>query len=336
MFLLWKQSRLLILAAVALLTQANVCLAGGVFVASDSCQTMASRTNQLTLDLVPVSASAGSVTIAGSSITLGGGGVTVELALYVSGWGAVGDGTLVNVSAMVDGVGYCSGSGEPVVPLGYPTRPLFDCAMRAGLGCPVDGNTCDEGAFVSDKICSISKRFCSSLRPCDVVTEGTCIDNPDFVFSGMNPFTAIEYSGLDYIFSTFISNTNGPVDMGQSGLFGTLYIDVPLDAAGTYTIDFDTGIDSVPFSSLTGILDGGFMFHPFEIIHPATIVVGFSSGGNGDFNGDRRVDMLDAQRFQRCYSSAGVMLDTGCHAGDMDNDGDIDLSDYAEFNALIQ
>ncbi len=320
MYVSRKNFHLYFVVAAILFAKADVCLAGQL----------------LTLDLVPISDSSGTAVISGNSITVSDGGVTIELALYVSGWGSVGDGNVINVSAKVDGFGYCSGDGVPVLPVGYPANPLLDCAVNAGLGCPTDGDTCDVGAFVPDKRCSISERFCSSLHPCDNATEGLCVDNPGFVFSGMNADTIMNFSGLDYIFSTLIFTANGPIDVGQRALFGTLIVEVPIDSAGTYTIDFDTGVDGVPSSSLTGIIDGEFAFHPFETIHPAKIVIGMASGGNGDFNGDRLVNLADVQRFQRCFSSADIILESGCQAGDIDNDGDIDLSDYTDFIALIQ
>ncbi len=320
MRLSWNNYHLYVVVAVLIVAEAGVCLAG----------------DSLTLELVPISASSGAAAISGNSITVNNGGITIELALYVSGWGAVGDGNVINVTAKVDGFSYCGGAGQPIAPLGYPANPLRDCAMNAGLGCPSDGDMCDLGAFLPDKTCSINQRVCSVSLPCDSATEGVCVDNPDFIFSGMNPTTALQYGGLDYIFSTFISRVDGPIDVGQSALFGTLIISVPLDADGTYSIDFDTGIDNAPFSSLTGIFDGLFVFHPFEMIIPAKIIVGVATGGNGDFNGDRRVDLLDAQRFQRCYTSSDVNFESGCQAGDIDNDGDIDLGDYVEFVELIQ
>ncbi len=291
---------------------------------------------QPTLDLVPVAVSAGTAVFSGNSVTVDSGDVTVELELRVSGWGTVGDGQLVNVSAKVDGVGYCSGAGDPVVPVGYPVNPLFDCAMGAGLGCPGDGNTCDAGAFVPDKICSGNSRYCRDTLPCDINTEGFCISNPEFVFSGMEIFKAVQFPGLDYIFSTLTLEAGGQSDTGQMALFGVLFVKVPTGAAGTYTIDFHTGVDGVPGSSITGIFDGAPVFYPFETINPARIIVGSPSGGNGDFTGDRRIDLRDVQRFQRCFSSPDVMLESGCHAGDTDNDDDIDLSDYADFYVLIQ
>jgi hypothetical protein len=56
--------------------------------------------------------------------------------------------------------------------------------------------------------------------------------------------------------------------------------------------------------------------------------------GDGDFDSDGDVDMMDFRSFQECFQQpAGG----GCQPGDMAGDnGIIDLSDFCEFAAAMQ
>lgn len=57
----------------------------------------------------------------------------------------------------------------------------------------------------------------------------------------------------------------------------------------------------------------------------------------GDFDGNKRTDLLDYYRFQNCYTGDGIAsLTSECTCGDFDGDSDVDEPDYAELNLLVQ
>lgn len=52
----------------------------------------------------------------------------------------------------------------------------------------------------------------------------------------------------------------------------------------------------------------------------------------GDYDDDGDVDLVDFAQFQLCYTGiSGGPVDGVCDAGDFDDDGDIDLADFAYF-----
>ena len=53
----------------------------------------------------------------------------------------------------------------------------------------------------------------------------------------------------------------------------------------------------------------------------------------GDLDGDGDVDLSDLLAFQSCFSGAGQAVSLGCEDADLDNDGDADLADLVTFQA---
>lgn len=60
----------------------------------------------------------------------------------------------------------------------------------------------------------------------------------------------------------------------------------------------------------------------------------------GDFTADGQVDGRDLRWFQTCFTGPGdelfVLLATGCHRFDFDEDRDVDLTDFATFLGLLE
>jgi len=60
----------------------------------------------------------------------------------------------------------------------------------------------------------------------------------------------------------------------------------------------------------------------------------------GDFTADGLVDGRDLRWFQTCFTGPGdeifVLLATGCHRFDFDEDQDVDLTDFATFLSLLE
>ncbi len=67
--------------------------------------------------------------------------------------------------------------------------------------------------------------------------------------------------------------------------------------------------------------------------HGATVVVGGAVAGDFDADGD--VDLGDFAKFQACLSQRAGTLTAECAAGDFDGDGKIDLVDYKRFQAAL-
>ena len=55
----------------------------------------------------------------------------------------------------------------------------------------------------------------------------------------------------------------------------------------------------------------------------------------GDSNGDGDVDLDDYSVFQACLAGAGSGLGAGCECLDLDDNGSVDLLDFAEFQVAF-
>ncbi len=189
-------------------------------------------------DLVPVGSTGPVTSLFGNSIEIPAGAddgsIVVELELRVSGWATTGDGLIQSVQAIIDGTGYCSGGGDPLNPLGYPGAPLLSCPQ--GNGCPADGNTCKQGAFVAINVCVGTSTPCPN-GVSDCPAGDTCEPNTNYLFSGFDPLGAVSYPGLNYEFFG-VSQLGGKPDTGNIEMFGTLLVEIPAGAAGRYNINF--------------------------------------------------------------------------------------------------
>ncbi|MBN4058842.1 hypothetical protein JYU10_00065 [bacterium AH-315-J04] len=188
-----------------------------------------------TFDLVPIGSTGTVSSLVGNDIVIPGGGVVVELELRISDWAATGDGGLLAVQATIDGTGYCSGTGDPLNPLGYPGAPVVACPQ--GSGCPVDGATCNQGGFINKLACAFSA---NAGDPCQVIGDcpgGVCAGNPLYVLDTFNPIDALAFPGLNYEY-VGVSQAGAVPDVGLSEMFGTLLVEVPAGAVGTYSINF--------------------------------------------------------------------------------------------------
>ena len=72
--------------------------------------------------------------------------------------------------------------------------------------------------------------------------DGCFIDTgrSDYVFNGMGALDAVYTGDLDYMWGAVLL-FGGKTDDGQTYYLGTLILEVPTDASGTYTIDFIAG-----------------------------------------------------------------------------------------------
>jgi len=219
------------------------------------------------IEILPVSVDTGAGLITGDTVELTSGGVVVELEIRISNWGATGDGLLLSAQTTVDGTGYCSGLGDALYPVGYPGAPVSSCPQ--GSGCPVDGNTCNQGGFVAAKRCTIRDAqgmLVGFGDPCDgpsFCPGEFCVGNPDYVFNDFQPLSPVAFPGLNYEFAAVsqaiggksdATCVGGPLDGKPCGpqnacatgtcigppisaYMATLLVVVPPGASGTYRID---------------------------------------------------------------------------------------------------
>lgn len=93
------------------------------------------------------------------------------------------------------------------------------------------------GAFIKQKICSGGSNdagFCTGGTECP---GGTCINNADFVFDGLNPnIVSVVTNALDeYTFASLLFQGGEP-DIGEERYIGTLILVADPQSKGTYNI----------------------------------------------------------------------------------------------------
>lgn len=180
-------------------------------------------------------------TILGNEIRLPKGGVNVELELIVSGWESYGN-ALAGVDAGIDFNGFLGANASPPSP-GVDLRPL---------GFP---NNSALGAFQMVTICQFSGRDCGlGQTPCTAL-EGLCFRNERFAFfpeaSAPNLVISINYRysagiGLGNPLPHCVVDPGEGFDPLEYGYFGTLILEVPQNAIGSYLVPLASRIDNIP------------------------------------------------------------------------------------------
>ena len=162
------------------------------------------------------------VSVIGNEVFLPAGGGRVWLEIKAGGWGQ-----LCRWGATVDSSGYATGSGDPLAPA---------------------TELCDEEGIRPDDPCE------NAFGPASTCDNAFCLagfqdfGRSDFVIHSAVPF--VDTCTLDYAYGSvqclgpwcFCTGDEGRIHYG-----GTLVLDVPCDARGTYTIGFDpdwTAIDN--------------------------------------------------------------------------------------------
>lgn len=199
----------------------------------------------------PVSATGGH-TILGNEIALDSPGQQVTLELQLRGWvSAPGSPELGAYVVNVDPAGYSSGIGSPLNPLGWPGTP-------------------GDGAFIDDPRCELSLGRCANDAECP--GGEPCVGHLDFVFTGFPGYaTDVRTTSLSYEWVSAIPSGQ-KVDDGGTYYGGTLILDVPVGAAGTYVIGFVAGPDFTRMQDAVGNI----IFEPN--LTSATITVSASQG----------------------------------------------------------
>ncbi len=201
-----------------------------------------------TVALQPVAAS-GTHTIIGSEVFMPSGGQRVVIEIRLAGWAPQ---HLKTFQVRIDSSGYDNGS-SPIAPANQPcsgSNPTghAECAqaLQNGSRCSVTTPT--------GRICQTG--FQDSLRT-------------DWIASGHSSFPAVDTSSFDYRYG----NTTEPPDFiddpGESLYGGTLVLDVPLGAAGSFVV----GINETETFMVDSTLPKAQNI-PIESLIPARITIG--------------------------------------------------------------
>lgn len=272
----WQRKRAALLSIVAVMTAAVPPLRG------------------TEISWVPVSAT-GTHAIVGRQITIPLGGQQVTLELRISGWDPDmdGDPQIGAYQATLDAAGFSSGTGDSLMALTTPTV--------------------EAGAFIISKRCTVgqmvsaSGQNCSGGQPCP--PNEFCIDNQDFVLANLSPLTAISFEDANYKYGGVSQALNtGRVDQGLSYYGGTLILEVPPGAMGTYTIGF---ISDVNFTFLNDAQ--ALLITPVDLL-PALITIGCTT--NADCNDGSMCTTDACLRTNVCQNTPTYDVNTSCcHPG---------------------
>ncbi len=254
------------------------------------------------ISLVPVSSSDTGATIVEeeNKIELSSGGHQVFLNIRVSDWDPGASRVqLKSWQAVIDSTGYTSGLQGTLTPYAPACVDDDDCeALMGPLGYP----------WGAGGGCGVTGWPAGECIPAWIDNERT-----DYILYGQAESAAVDVSTLDFRYGSTTSAFPSP---GIAELYaGTLAVDVPVDAAGTFVIDFRRGAGD------TCLIDGDNYLIPLGGIEPAVITVPTACclpDGSCD----------PAMSVEDCLSAGGAIV-TEC-AGDNDGNGIDDACESAE------
>jgi len=160
-----------------------------------------------------------------TEIILSDGGVTVTLFLEFWGWGWFPQDLLGALQGTLNANSLISPLGYDLVPVGHPDMGF-------------------EGAFQALKVCGdiFNPSDFDPLAPCATVADCPagrfCIERPDYVFYKLENTPMVSTYTANYSWSTV---TWCAIDLDGGGTmfyFGTLLLEVPAGARGTYNVNF--------------------------------------------------------------------------------------------------
>ncbi len=207
------------------------------------------------IEWVPVD-STGAHSIAGNTMTVSADS-QVRLHLKISGWdlNLDGDPTLGAVQGRVDAAGYSSGDGAPLVPLGSDTGIGFQGAFQALAVCTDAPYGCGPEQDLLGR--------CFSIGDCAV--GQLCMARCDYVFYNLDSSSAVSTTTLNYTWEAVTTDCDVSDDDGEAKYVGTLVLEVPADADGTYSIGFDTDANQTFFTDCAGAPIPGLTTVPAQI-----------------------------------------------------------------------
>lgn len=225
----------------------------------------------LTYTLRPISAS-GAHTIVGNEIRMTGGGQRVRLEIRIAAWAPD---EIKTWQTTINSAGYSSGINGPLVPAFVACTTNAQCAAAFGDNDSFCALFCNGGA--NDGFPCQNVGGCPGGISCDPERcEAGFIDDDraDWVFVGISAVPAVNTFSLDYAFGATTISSSNAIDPGggQQRYGGTLLLDVPALASGTFTVNFKPGIDDTFFTN-----QDGFTFTTTNV--PALITVLCSNPG---------------------------------------------------------
>lgn len=251
------------------------------------------------------------VTIIGNRVFLSGEeAYRIWLEVWMGNWGP----RLLKVfQASIDPAGYSSGDGAAIGPVVEECTDDSICTETLGfeeclMYCP-NGDRCfSEGAACSDGGLCL-KRFCRAGYQ-DRTREDFVVIPGDLC--GVDVHTPLYRYGC-------VAPPPYITDAGIPGYGGTIVLDLPSDAAGTYVIDFDFSLPNPQANSPTFMMDEFNVWIPIAYTTPAIVTV-CADGPPGPCCLSSGVcAMLTAD----CCAEAGgvVVNDAVTCEGDTDGDG---------------
>jgi len=158
--------------------------------------------------------------ILANEITLESGGQRVFLEIYISDWDLDldGDPTLRSWQVVIDSSGLASGTTGVIGPAVESCSTDDDCVAAFGRGSRCTAGVGDQCAF----------GFIDTLRP-------------DYVFACCPVLPSVDVILPDFTYSASLIFPPYAQDPGTPQYAGTLVVDVPLDAAGTFAIGLADG-----------------------------------------------------------------------------------------------
>jgi len=240
------------------------------------------------------------------------GDATVTMFIQVSGWDPDQDGdpTLGAFLGTLDwdtlASGHISGEdtlgGVDLVPVGYPDTPYLG-AFTACKVCSDDFfvvDMTDPNIFLSD--CTTDS--CSAQLPAPYIF---CVDRPDFVFYQIAPCPWPVTTALpDYSWRSASTTCRADPDGSTWFYGGTLLLDVPVNAQGTYNVNF---IDDSNFTLLNSCLG--------PLIPNLTLTPGRITIVGACCTSDGTCELLPEAV---CTDAGGAFFSADC-GGDLDGDG---------------
>ncbi len=214
----------------------------------------------------PVAADGNVVCLPGSGdcgdtqVILSAGGVTVTLFLEVSGWDTAGGGHpgdpdyfLGAFQGVVDHHGYQGPMGCDLDPVGQPQMG-FEGAFQALRVCTNAPYGCGEQDLLS---------VCTSAADCEV--GQLCMDRCDFVFYQLDSTCYVATAAICYSWGCGSGDCKEDPRDGTRFYGGTLLLEVPSCAKGTYTITLPDDLNFTVFNSCPGPLIPGLEVRAAEI-----------------------------------------------------------------------
>jgi len=218
--------------------------------------------------------------------------------------------------------------------------------VRARVGRPVDLYIWISKTFVTAGYDGISLDVQVLSDDGGRVTAGIAIENDDerwFATYGGTPLPGSGGTGIDNANAIDLTNTDTiaadpfcfarltlePLEPGTVRVFLGIG-DKGIADDGTVRL-FQIGMaDGVPVPEARTIL--GSAYGATSDVPEAILRI---ADAYGDYDSDRDVDIEDFARFQACFNGAGQAAPPGCANADADGDGDVDVNDFAVFQACF-